>query len=145
MRAKIERQVTFIWVGVVVLFAMLSSVATNAQDFVYVTNSGSDDISAYTIDGTTGALTPVADSPFSAGRFPISVAADPSGSFAYVANFIHANVSAYTIDGTTGALTPVPGSPFPAGPAPLSVAIGPTGKFLYTANNIGSVGSVSAQ
>src|SRR5262249_3099920 len=86
----------------------------------YVSNAGCvfGNVSAYTIDGTTGALTPVAGSPFPAGMGPISVTVDPTGQFAYVANrgsdFELSDVSAYTIDGTTGALTPVVGSPFPA-------------------------------
>ena len=36
--------------------------------FAYVPNLGSNNISAYTIDATSGALTPVTGSPFSAGR-----------------------------------------------------------------------------
>jgi 6-phosphogluconolactonase len=44
--------------------------------FVYVANSGSNNISAYRI-GESGALTPVAGSPFPAGDFPASVAVSP--------------------------------------------------------------------
>ena len=54
--------------------------------FAYVPNVGSDNISAYTIDATSGALTPMTGSPFSAGRGAYAVAIDPSGKFAYVAN-----------------------------------------------------------
>jgi 6-phosphogluconolactonase len=114
--------------------------------FAYVTNEGSSSVSAYTIDGTTGALSPVPGSPFAAGLSPSSVAVDPSGKFAYVANQSSFNVSAYTIDGTTGALSPVPGSPFAAGSFPRSVAVDPSGKFVYVANECVpcSNGSVSA-
>jgi DNA-binding beta-propeller fold protein YncE len=100
--------------------------------FAYVANCGSScvgvgpgNVSAYSIDGTTGALTPVAGSPFPAGFGSLSVTVDPTGQFAYVANrgFSPDNgtVSAYTIDGTTGALTEIAGSPFPAGSFPRSV------------------------
>ncbi len=89
--------------------------------FAYVANNSSKNVSAYTIDGTTGALTPVVGSPFPAGLFPISVAVDPTGQFAYVANSNSSNVSAYSIDGTSGALTEIDGSPFSAGAGPLSV------------------------
>jgi DNA-binding beta-propeller fold protein YncE len=44
---------------------------------VYVANSGSNDISAYTIDPTSGALTPVAGSPFAAGVNPSSIRVFP--------------------------------------------------------------------
>ncbi|HEX2711883.1 MAG TPA: beta-propeller fold lactonase family protein [Candidatus Acidoferrales bacterium] len=114
--------------------------------FAYVANEGSPvlggNVSAYTIDGATGALTPVPGSPFPAGAGPHSVAVDPTGQFAYVANANSGNVSAYTIDGATGALTPVPGSPFPAGPQAFSVAVDPTGRFAYVANE--ASGNVSA-
>ena len=113
--------------------------------FAYVANCGSGvfcggigpgNVSAYTINGTTGALTEIDGSPFPAGTNPRSVAVDPTGQFAYVANFhyLSNNVSAYSIDGSTGALTPVAGSPFPAGTNPISVTVDPTGQFAYVAN-----------
>ena len=40
--------------------------------FAYVANSFSNNVSAYSIDGTTGALTEVAGSPFLAGSGPPS-------------------------------------------------------------------------
>jgi hypothetical protein len=52
--------------------------------FAYVANVGGEapgNVSAYTINSTTGALSPVLGSPFAAGRIPFSVAADPSGKF----------------------------------------------------------------
>jgi 6-phosphogluconolactonase len=95
--------------------------------FAYVANSnnavGNGDISAYTINNSTGALRAVAGSPFAAGHDPWSVAVDPSSRFAYVTNLKGANVSAYTINSSTGALTVVAGSPFAAGHDPWSVAI----------------------
>jgi DNA-binding beta-propeller fold protein YncE len=98
--------------------------------FAYVANCGTacnnsgvgaGNVSAYTIDGTTGALTAVVGSPFPAGGNPISVTVDAAGQFAYVANLLSNNVSAYIIDGITGALTAVVGSPFPGGSRPYSV------------------------
>jgi hypothetical protein len=41
--------------------------------FAYVANQGSNDVSAYTINATTGALTPVTGSPFAAGLNSASV------------------------------------------------------------------------
>ena len=55
-----------------------------AAKFAYVPNIGSNNVSAYAIDATSGALTPVTGSPFSTGRGPFAVAIDPSGKFAYV-------------------------------------------------------------
>ena len=111
--------------------------------FAYVANNspfsgGNGNVSGYTIDPNTGALTAIADSPFPAGAGPASVAVDPSGKFAYVTNAPFSsgtgNVSGYTIDPNTGALTAIAGSPFPAGAGPVSVAVDPSGRFAYVAN-----------
>jgi 6-phosphogluconolactonase (cycloisomerase 2 family) len=88
--------------------------------FAYVTNQISNNVSAYTISATTGALTALPDSPFPHGTSPYWVTVDPSGRFAYVANRISPTVSAYTIHATTGALTAI-GSPVAAGTDPRSV------------------------
>ena len=113
--------------------------------FAYVTNSNCpsifrcppSNVSAYTINSSTGALSAIAGSPFAAGKNPISVTVDPSGRFAYVANDGN-SVSAYTINSSTGALRAVAGSPFAAGYTPVSVTVDPSGRFVYVANLGGS-------
>jgi 6-phosphogluconolactonase (cycloisomerase 2 family) len=45
-----------------------SPAVDRSGQFVYVTNTSSDDVSAFTIDGASGALTPVAGAPFAAGN-----------------------------------------------------------------------------
>jgi 6-phosphogluconolactonase (cycloisomerase 2 family) len=104
--------------------------------FVYVVNndSGFGSISAYTLDSDTGALTPVAGSPFATGFGPASMVIDPTGKFAYVNNEDDApggDVSGYTIDAATGALTAMAGSPFLSRSGALSIALAPSGKFGY--------------
>jgi len=109
----------------------------NVAGFAYVTNSGSNDISVYAIDATTGTLSEIAGSPFAGAVSPYSVTVDPSGKFAYVANgssFFSGSVSAFNIDATTGALTEVAGSPFATGSFRSSVTIHPSGKFAYVVN-----------
>ena len=91
---------------------------TNPARFVYVANSGSNDVSAYRVDVASGTLTTVAGSPFAAGSMPDSIAVDPSGRFVYVSNQGDATVSAYTINRANGALNAVNGSPFPTGEGP---------------------------
>jgi 6-phosphogluconolactonase (cycloisomerase 2 family) len=119
---------------------------------ITVANYGSNNVSVYTVDAKTGALTQVAGSPFGAGTEPFGVAmmcvpSDPKcpNTFAYVTNYGSGNVSAYTVDAKTGALTQVAGSPFGAGTNPVGVAIIERGKdaiFAYV-TNLGS-GNVSA-
>jgi 6-phosphogluconolactonase len=42
--------------------------------FSYVVNSGSDTVSVFAIDATTGALTPISGSPFTTGTQPMAIA-----------------------------------------------------------------------
>src|SRR6202049_3328512 len=71
--------------------------------FLFTANVNSNSVSAFTINQTTGILTPVAGSPFAAGASPQSVAIQ-HGKFLYVPNGNGASVSAYTINPRTGAL-----------------------------------------
>jgi 6-phosphogluconolactonase len=68
-----------------------------------VTNSGSNNISMYTINATTGALLSIGT--IAAGLSPSSIAIQPTGKFAYVTNSGSNEVSVYSIDAATGALT----------------------------------------
>jgi 6-phosphogluconolactonase len=105
-----------------------------AVQFAYVANYGSNNVSAYAVDATSGTLTPVAGSPFRAGTEPYGTAIDPTGKFAYVGDIGSNDVSAYAVDAASGALKKVAGSPFAAGTNPTRVAVDPTGKFAYVAN-----------
>ena len=115
---------------------------TNPPRFVYVANSGSNNISAFTVDAGNGTLAPIVGSPFAAGNLPVALAVDPTGTYAYVVNETDATISAFTVDRASGALMSVNGSPFPTGPAPSSVAIDPSSSFVYVTN--GDAGTVSA-
>jgi 6-phosphogluconolactonase len=107
--------------------------------FAYVANFNSNNVSGYTIDPSTGALSSIAGSPFAAGSFPRWVAVDPGGKFVYVVNEGDKNVSGYTIGPSTGALTAIAGSPFTTGGDPRSMAVDPSGKFAYVADFTGNV------
>jgi len=88
-------------------------------------------VSAYTIDGITGALTSIGT--IAAGVHPISMAVDPTAKFAYVSNARSEDVSMYTINAATGTLTFI-GTTGVAG----AMAIHPSGKFAYVtgSNNV---------
>jgi len=98
--------------------------------FLYVANSGSGTVSAFTINSSNGVLTPVAGSPFTASGTAsaatrTSVQVDPSAQFAYVTNGDAGTISVFSIDFATGALTTV-GEPVPtivSGGGPGSLAI----------------------
>ena len=108
-----------------------SIVVDAAGAFAYVTNSGSNNVSMYSINATTGVLT--SGGLIDAGTTPLSVAVDPTGKFAYVTNFGSNDVSMYTINAATGALTSI--GTIAAGSNPTSIAIHPSGKFAYVTNS----------
>jgi 6-phosphogluconolactonase (cycloisomerase 2 family) len=92
--------------------------------FLYVANKTSNNVSAFAINQTSGALAALTGSPFALApaTSPQSIAVDLSGRFVYVANGTTNNVSAFAINQTTGVLsTTVAGSPFPAGLNPSAI------------------------
>jgi 6-phosphogluconolactonase (cycloisomerase 2 family) len=107
---------------------------------------GASGVSAFTINDNSGALTPVAPTPFPAGTNPLAIGIEPSARFVYVANSGSNNVSAFRINALSGALTNIAGSPFAAGTFPASVTIHPNGRFAYVTNlnTGGAPGNVSA-
>jgi 6-phosphogluconolactonase (cycloisomerase 2 family) len=141
-RTWVMRAWARLWLALAIALSLFA--APLRAQFVYVANIGSNNVSGYTINSETGALTTVAGSPFAAGAFPASVAVNPSGRFAYVANSgASDNVSGYRINSETGALTAIPGSPFPGGDGPASIIVTPNGKFAYVANFFGGQNNVS--
>lgn len=89
-----------------------------AVSFLYTANIQDGTISAFTADDTTGVLTPVSGSPYSAGTSIGGLAPSPTGSyFLYQSDPQAQTVRAYTINSNTGALSPLSGSPFAAGSA----------------------------
>jgi 6-phosphogluconolactonase (cycloisomerase 2 family) len=121
---------------------MVTITATLPQPgFAYVANAGSDSISSFEINASTGALTPVDEfiltdtsnnSSFSST--PQAVSVHPSGSFVYATanNFINSLVFGVMTDAETRAdLTPIPDSPVLVGDFADAVAVDPLGRFAY--------------
>ncbi len=117
------------------LFGLVEGTAgvSFTPQYVYATNLQDSTVSAFSMNPGSGALTPVAGSPFATGTAPAAISADPTGSFAFVANSGSNNVSAYKIT-NTGALTTVSGSPFASGTNPTSLFADISGRLLYVAN-----------
>ncbi len=131
-------------------FPMAFAVSANGK-FAYAVNDNSSDISAYTLDAVSGALTAIPcgmgsvcnGNNFLTGTNPYSISIDPSSQYAYVANANSNNISAFAINASTGALVPVvcgsgngcSGSNFASGNFPTFVTVAPSGKFVYVVNN----------
>ena len=95
--------------------------------YVFVGNEGSNDVSAFAVNSTTGALTAVPGSPFPAGTDPQAMLF--AGSYLYVANAGSDSVSAYTIDASTGALAPLS-----SGPSTIATGKTPTSIVTFNGN-----------
>ena len=121
------------------------AVPTSGVNFIYVSNDGSNNVSGYSFDGTTGVLTAVPGSPLSLtnSTSPGLATIAPGTRQLYVPNFDSNNVSGINIFTTctppwppspctpTGAMAEVTGSPWRTGSGPTSVAVDPSGKFAY--------------
>jgi 6-phosphogluconolactonase (cycloisomerase 2 family) len=110
-------------------FAYVANLVSNATDLAT--------ISSFTINPTTGVLTPTTPATVPTGFFPQEIAIDPQGRFVYTANSDDATVSMFTINQTTGVLNPTsPASVSTMVPGnvlwqPSFLTVDPTGKFLY--------------
>jgi 6-phosphogluconolactonase (cycloisomerase 2 family) len=110
-------------------FAYVANLVSNASDL--------STISMYTINSTTGVLTPTTPATVPTGWFPQGIAIDPLGRFVYTVNTDDSSVSMFTINQTTGVLTPttpasvstlIPGETLSE---PGFLTVDPTGRFLY--------------
>jgi 6-phosphogluconolactonase (cycloisomerase 2 family) len=112
--------------------------------YLYAANAGSDTVSAFAVDTSTGSLASLSPATFATGKGPSSILQLGGGpSILYVANNGGPDdISAFLIDPNgTGVLHPVSGSPFPAGGNPLSLAA--AGSFLCSANPDATSPSIS--
>jgi 6-phosphogluconolactonase len=107
--------------------------------FAYAVNEDDATVSMFTIDPTTGILTPTTPATVFTGPTPFAISVDPSGKFAYAPNndsggLMTYGISQYTIDSVTGVLTQNNPPAVAAGNGPTSVAVDPSGKFAYVVN-----------
>jgi len=134
---------------VAMIATMVGSIWARAAEHLYVTNNGSFNISAFTIN-SDGSLTLVPGSPFSVGTFPNTSFLDLEHRFLYCLALSGDGSTAiwgFHIN-TDGSLTPVPGSPFltPTQATGKGIVVSePAGDFLYLTNldNTISVYSIS--
>ncbi len=106
---------------------------------LYVANNGSDNVSGYSINATSGILAPIPGSPFSNVSGPSAMAVSSNGFFAYVTNGRTSTVAAFRVS-TEGALLSVPTTPSNPNPAPVeaapgALAIAPNTKYVYVGNS----------
>jgi 6-phosphogluconolactonase len=137
-----------------------SMAADPSGRFLYEANdlngASSNELFAFTINSSTGALTPIQGSPFASGADTLSVSVDPTGKFLYTADFggdgnnpaVPNSISQFSIDGTTGALSLVSQAAclsFGTSGFGLAnyVATDPAAGFLFASNPESSICSFS--
>jgi 6-phosphogluconolactonase (cycloisomerase 2 family) len=104
--------------------------------FAYQPDYNNNEIWAFAIDSSTGALTPIAGSPFATGSTPTSIAIEPRGQFLYLV--ASGGVYTYAINNSTGALTVATGSSLVALSQASALQIDPSGQFAYTTAIVGA-------
>jgi 6-phosphogluconolactonase (cycloisomerase 2 family) len=107
-----------------------------AGAFLYVMNTGSNNISVFSIDSSSGTLAQVANSPVQIGLPPLNMQLTPSGNYLYVTTGGNPDGFIFGYSVSAGVLTPLP-FPNPIssdGINPNGLAIDPSGSFLYAAN-----------
>jgi 6-phosphogluconolactonase len=93
--------------------------------YVYAALSGSNQIAAFSIASSTGALTSVPNSPFSAGVTPDSLVF--ASGFLYAVN--DGGITGYSVNSANGVLTPLADSPFAI--IGGAMATDSSGEYLY--------------
>jgi 6-phosphogluconolactonase len=95
----------------------------------------------YTINQTTGVLSPTTPATVYTGGSPFQVLVAPNGKFAYVVDNLSSSnetfgVWQYTVNSATGVLTPNNPVAVGAGDAPTEIAVDPTSRFAYVVNRL---------
>ena len=98
-------------------------------------------LAAFAFNATTGALTPLAGSPYSSNGATLFPWLHPSGKFLYQVNGSNGTLQRYSIDQTTGVPALAADVTTPAD-APFILIPDPSGKYVYVTSNAG--GNVSS-
>jgi 6-phosphogluconolactonase len=111
-------------------------VSATKVKYLYIPFSDST-LWGFAIDGATGVLSPVPNSPFVATG-GTSIAADPAGRFLFVSDFASGDITAFTINPNDGSLTVV-GAATPSGIAAAQMSTDGQGKFLFATEGLGGL------
>jgi 6-phosphogluconolactonase len=88
-------------------------------EFLYVPNRGHNSIAGFSVDASTGQLTPLGQ--VATEAVPSAFSLDPQGKFVYAAGSETGNLASYQINGDTGELTPM--QTYAVGARPMGVLI----------------------
>ena len=106
---------------------------TAKAKFAYTGNQGAS-LSGYSVNTSTGVLTPLSGFPLVAGLNPTVVTHDPQNRFLIVGDIAANMLHILAINSTTGALTEVNPSPYTTVKEPVSLIVDPAGTHVYVAS-----------
>jgi 6-phosphogluconolactonase (cycloisomerase 2 family) len=114
-----------------------------AAALAFVTNFNDAQVSSFTRNTATGALTHTGQVTAGAKHGPRGVVAAPSGNFLYVANINDDKIYEFSVDQTSGALTPLSTPSVSNGnqTAPDELAINSAGTLMWVTGGAGTVTS----
>jgi 6-phosphogluconolactonase len=107
-----------------------SSPSTTKPKFAYTSNQEAS-VSGYSVDPSTGALTPLSGFPVAVGVNPNVITHDPQNRFLFVGDNAVFMLHVYAIDPTTGALSEISPSPYSTMIQPGQMVIDSSGTHLY--------------
>src|SRR5215469_14318433 len=122
------------------LIAIGATSVCAAKTFVYVSNAQDGNIDAYSMDASTGALTPIGKTEAAKLVMPMAVSPDKKHLYAVIRSQ-PLRVLTYAIDPATGALTQKASAPLPD--SMPYVSTDRTGQWLFTASYGGDKLAVS--
>lgn len=116
----------------------VNTAPTAKPKFAYTGNQGRS-LSGYSVDPSTGALTPLSGFPLAVGANPEYVTHDPQNRFLIMSDIGANMLHVYAINATTGALTEVSPSPYNTMIESEMVVVDPSGTHVYLYRTGGSV------
>src|SRR6478609_4141646 len=114
----------------------LGLAATPNNALLYVSSFLNAQVTGFSINPTTGALTPLACPVATTGSQPLKIAINPAGTLLFTANQA-GSVSGFAIITTTGCLSPI--SPTLTDSVARGLTIDGTGQFLYVVTGGGGI------
>ncbi len=133
--------------------ALSRNILTNGtitqSHFLYVANSGSDNVTGFAVCDVvsanpttclspTGQLTEIADSPFPAGNNPVYIAVNPLYDGIYVVDQGSNQISMFKWASVSGSLTVLSPATISTGIAPSWAQVHPNGQWVYVADTGGT-------
>jgi 6-phosphogluconolactonase (cycloisomerase 2 family) len=122
----------------VVVPTAVNALASGADLYVtaYDSTANVGYVFGFSVTSATGALTPLANSPWKTGNnsHPSAIASDPGSKYLYVTDSVAGKVLGYSV--ASGLLTPLSGSPFPAGDQPSAIVVDANASYVYVTNAV---------